>query len=128
PRHTQALAELGELGVTHATAFVATSAALPDAGLAPQSAWDLAGLAELYRSFVAAWEPTHAALGKGTIAPVDALIKRTELMDAWRAFPGLDPDLPRSLLPADWPRDQARDLFLDTYEQLGDPASVRVRQ
>ena len=49
-------------------------------------------------------------------------------MDAWRSFPGIDPDLPRRLLPADWPRPQARELFLDTYEALGAPASVRVRQ
>ena len=34
----------------------------------------------------------------------------------------------RELLPADWPRAQARELFLETYEQLGAPASVRVRQ
>jgi phenylacetic acid degradation operon negative regulatory protein len=128
PRYDQALAELSDLGVTNATAFVGACPDLPRFSLAPQSAWDLDGLAELYRTFVTTWEPTHAALGKGAIAPVDALIKRTELMDGWRAFPGLDPDLPRRLLPADWPRDRARDLFLDTYERLGAPASVRVRQ
>ena len=127
-RHDEALAELGALGVTRATAFVATCPPLPDGTLTPESAWDLDGLAETYRAFVTTWEPTHAALGKGAISPVDALVKRTELMDAWRAFPGVDPDLPRRLLPADWPRDRARDLFLDTYEQLGAPASVRVRQ
>ncbi|MBD7919346.1 PaaX family transcriptional regulator [Cellulomonas sp. Sa3CUA2] len=127
-RHDEALAELGDLGVTHATAFVATCPVLPGTALTPESAWDLDGLAELYRTFLATWEPTHAALNKGAISPVEALVKRTELMDAWRAFPGVDPDLPRRLLPADWPRDRARDLFLDTYEQLGAPASVRVRQ
>lgn len=128
PRHVQALAELGELGVTNATAFVASSPEMSAAALPPQSAWDLDGLAELYRAFVAEWEPTRAALGKGAITPVAALVRRTELMDAWRAFPGLDPDLPRRLLPHDWPRTQARELFLQTYEQLEAPASVRVRQ
>lgn len=128
PRHAQALAELAELGVTNATSFVATSPETSAEALPPQAAWDLEGLAELYRAFVAEWSPTRAALGKGAITPVDALVKRTELMDAWRAFPGLDPDLPRRLLPADWPRDRARELFLETYEQLGAPASVRVRQ
>lgn len=127
-RHTQALAELAELGVTNATSFVAASPETSALALPPQAAWDLAGLAELYRAFVTEWEPTRAALGKGAITPVDALVKRTELMDAWRAFPGLDPDLPRRLLPADWPRARARELFLETYEQLGAPASVRVRQ
>lgn len=128
PHHDEALAELGELGVTAATAFVATSPGGVLGSVPPESAWDVAELAERYRAFVATWEPTHAALGQGTIAPADALIKRTELMDEWRAFPGIDPDLPRRLLPADWPREQARALFLDTYEALGAPASVRVRQ
>lgn len=128
PHHAEALAELHDLGVTAATAFVAETPAVAGASLAPESAWDVAELAERYRSFVATWEPTHAALGQGAIAPADALIKRTELMDEWRAFPGIDPDLPRKLLPADWPRQRARELFLDTYEALGAPASVRVRQ
>lgn len=125
--HAEALAELVDLGVTAATAFVATAPDLP-AALPPQSAWDLDGLAEMYQAFVDAWEPTHAALGKGAIEPVDALVRRTELMDAWRAFPGLDPELPASLLPAGWPRPRARELFLDTYERLGVAASARVRE
>lgn len=128
PRHDQALDELADLGVTSATAFVAASPVRTATSVAPETAWDLDGLAALYRAFVDQWEPTHDALGKGAIAPVDALVKRTELMDAWRAFPGVDPDLPRRLLPSDWPRDRARELFLDTYERLGAPASVRVRQ
>jgi phenylacetic acid degradation operon negative regulatory protein len=127
-RHAEALAELAELSVTSATAVVATAPELPTATVPPQSAWDLDGLAGMYREFVAAWEPTHAALWRGTIDPVDALVRRTELMDAWRAFPGLDPDLPAQLLPGDWPRPRARELFLDTYEGLGVPASVRVRE
>lgn len=125
--HAEALAELVDLGVTAATALVATAPDLP-ATVPPQSAWDLDGLAARYQAFVDAWEPTHAALGRGTIDPVDALVRRTELMDAWRAFPGLDPDLPTSLLPAGWPRPRARELFLDTYDRLGVPAAARVRE
>ncbi|MCB2175357.1 MAG: hypothetical protein KQH57_06090 [Actinomycetales bacterium] len=128
PRHAEAIAELADLSVTAATAFVATAPELPTPTVPPQSAWDLDGLAAMYRDFVAAWEPTHAALGRGTIDPVDALVRRTEVMDAWRAFPGLDPDLPPQLLPGDWPRPRARELFLDTYEGLGVPASARVRE
>ncbi|NLF04283.1 MAG: PaaX family transcriptional regulator [Actinomycetales bacterium] len=128
PHHDEALAELAELGVTATTAFVAEAPESSRGSLVPQSAWDVAELAERYREFVIAWEPTHAALGQGAIAPAEALIRRTQLMDAWRSFPGLDPDLPRRLLPVDWPRPAARALFLDTYEALGAPASVRVRQ
>lgn len=128
PRHEAAVRELTDLGVTASTALLATTPDLATGTVPPQSAWDLDGIAQMYRDFVAAWEPTHAALGTGDLPPVDALIRRTEIMDAWRAFPGLDPDLPHRLLPADWPRPQARELFVETYERLGVPASERVRE
>lgn len=128
PRHEEALAELAALGVTAATAFVATAPEVATGTVAPETAWDLDAIAALYHDFIEAWEPTHAALGAGDLPPIDALIRRTEIMDAWRAFPGLDPQLPRRLLPADWPRPRARELFIDTYERLGVPASDRVRE
>ena len=49
-------------------------------------------------------------------------------MDEWRAFPGLDPDLPDDLLPDAWPRATARELFTTTYDLLGPLAAHRVRQ
>jgi phenylacetic acid degradation operon negative regulatory protein len=49
-------------------------------------------------------------------------------MDEWRAFPGLDPDLPAELLPSAWPRAQARELFIGCYDLLGPLAAQRVRQ
>ena len=36
---------------------------------------------------------------------------QTSLVHAWRRFPFLDPDLPGELLPADWPRRRAHELF-----------------
>ena len=53
---------------------------------------------------------------------------RTRVMDEWRAFPGLDPDLPGELLPDAWPRAAARELFIATYDLLGPLAAHRVRQ
>jgi phenylacetic acid degradation operon negative regulatory protein len=49
-------------------------------------------------------------------------------MDEWRAFPGLDPDLPAELLPGGWPRTDARELFIACYDLLGPLAALRVRQ
>jgi phenylacetic acid degradation operon negative regulatory protein len=59
---------------------------------------------------------------------VEALVARTRIMDEWRAFPGLDPDLPGELLPQAWPRSAARELFIATYDLLGPLATHRVRQ
>jgi phenylacetic acid degradation operon negative regulatory protein len=62
------------------------------------------------------------------VSPVAALVTRTRIMDEWRAFPELDPDLPDELLPPGWPRATARELFTTTYDLLGPLASHRVRQ
>ena len=37
-------------------------------------------------------------------------------MHAWRRFPFIDPDLPDDLLPPDWPRRRAYELFRDRHE------------
>jgi len=59
---------------------------------------------------------------------VAALVARTRVMDEWRGFPELDPDLPGELLPDAWPRAAARELFTTTYDLLGPLAAHRVRQ
>ena len=38
-------------------------------------------------------------------------------MHAWRRFPFIDPDLPDDLLPRDWPRRAAYELFKDRHER-----------
>jgi phenylacetic acid degradation operon negative regulatory protein len=50
------------------------------------------------------------------------------LMDAWRRFPGLDPELPEALLPQPWPRARARTLFTELYDELAWLAEQRVKQ
>ena len=53
---------------------------------------------------------------------------RTRMMNEWRAFPAMDPDLPDELLPSAWPRPAARELFIACYDLLGPLAARRVRQ
>jgi phenylacetic acid degradation operon negative regulatory protein len=67
-------------------------------------------------------------MNAGTVSPSDALVIRTKVFDAWRIFPGLDPGLPDELLPADWPRAQARQLFTELYDGLAPLAALRFRQ
>ena len=64
----------------------------------------------------------------GQISVADALVARTRVMNEWRAFPALDPDLPDELLPPTWPRAAARELFVACYDLLGPIATRRVRQ
>lgn len=117
----RALAELGIRGYTVMTARV-----LPEVpqGVAPIEAWDLDGLRSRHEEFASEW---GRMLG-GAVSAKEALSARTELMYAWPHFPSLDPELPAELLPADWPRSCAHEVFAELYDSLGPLAETRVRQ
>jgi phenylacetic acid degradation operon negative regulatory protein len=117
---------LKDLDITTATAFRATS--VPVECDIPARAWDLARLRSQYECFIAFARQLRDTTAAGQMPPMDALIARTRVMDEWRAFPGLDPDLPAELLPSAWPRAQARELFIGCYDLLGPLAARRVRQ
>jgi phenylacetic acid degradation operon negative regulatory protein len=117
-----------ELGITTATAFRATTVpGICKKGM-PQRAWDLENLQDKYQHFIASAAALRDQILAGKVSPVAALVARTQVMDEWRAFPGLDPDLPNELLPEAWPRSAARELFITTYDLLGPLAAHRVRQ
>ncbi|GEM_PF-51716 len=122
----EVIATLGELGITTATAFRATS--VPAGAAIPARAWDLDGLRGRYCDFIGFASRLRDATAAGRTPPGDALIARTRVMDEWRAFPALDPDLPAELLPPAWPRARARELFIGCYDLLGPLAARRVRQ
>jgi len=146
------MARLKDLGISTATAFRATAlpavtavgagdAADGDAaegdGAAgttlvtadiPARAWDLSGLRDRYQEFTEFAGLLRDQTVAGEITTADALVARTRVMNEWRAFPAMDPDLPYELLPPAWPRAAARDLFITCYDLLGPLAARRVRQ
>ena len=117
---------LKDLDIATGTAFRAASVTAD--GEIPAQAWDLDGLRRRYESFIGFAGQLRDAAAAGRVPPTDALIARTRVMDEWRAFPGLDPDLPAELLPGGWPRATARELFIGCYDLLGPLAALRVRQ
>jgi phenylacetic acid degradation operon negative regulatory protein len=125
--HTdEVMGRLKELGITTATAFRATAIhGVPDIAA---RAWDLDGLRGRYEEFTAYAAALRDRTAAGAVAPLDALVARTRVMNEWRAFPAMDPDLPAELLPAAWPRAQARELFITCYDLLAPLAAHRVRQ
>lgn len=80
------------------------------------SAWDLDQLAAEYREFIA----LHAEGAEATER--DCFRARVELVQAWRRFPYVDPDLPRRFLPADWPGFEASTAFQARHQALAAPA------
>ncbi|MFI5718720.1 PaaX family transcriptional regulator C-terminal domain-containing protein [Nocardia sp. NPDC051750] len=89
----------------------------------PTDAWDIAAIAGLYREFLDGVD----GLGEVSTDPVAALVLRTELVNVWRSFPRLDPDLPLALLPGNWPRADAQAAFVRLYNALAPAAMRRVR-
>ncbi|MBQ1050595.1 PaaX family transcriptional regulator [Micromonospora sp. C51] len=94
----------------------------------PASAYDLTALAAAYTAFIEQYAELRTAVRDGEVDAARALVARTSAMDSWRKFPDIDPDLPHHLLPRSWPRQQARDTFLDIHCALGALAQARLVQ
>lgn len=124
----EVVAQLADLGITTATVFRAATVPGVETGRQPRHAWDLDDLHRRYQEFIEAAGDLADRIQAGAVSPVDALVARTYVMDQWRAFPALDPELPEELLPPHWPRARARELFITTYDLLGPLAAHRVRQ
>jgi phenylacetic acid degradation operon negative regulatory protein len=98
--------------------FRAELGALGDTGKVISEAWDLPGLREHYDQFLA----DFADPDPGDVAAVFAA--QTALVHAWRRFPFTDPDLPGDLLPRDWPRPRAYELFRARHERWAPAAQA----
>jgi phenylacetic acid degradation operon negative regulatory protein len=83
-----------KLGVLAATVFQGPLTGEGREYGAPTDAWDLGHVAAVYRNFLSETEPLADASALSSVSPVEALIVRTELIDVWRAFPNVNPDLP----------------------------------
>lgn len=90
--------------------------------------WPIDGLVASYRAFIDEFESYCQPVVNGLLPPREALVVRTRMMDSWRSIVREDPDLPDELLPADWPRPKAREIFAELYDQLGPLAEARCRQ
>jgi phenylacetic acid degradation operon negative regulatory protein len=102
-----------------------------DAGedrVSPASAWDLAPLRALYDRFISTFAPVTTQMRSGSMSDRDALVARIQVAYRWFVIATVDPDLPAELLPGDWPRNPARDIFVDLYDELGPQAEARVRK
>ncbi len=105
-REPEAAQVLADFGVTGATLFRSEMTETGDPVDLAGRAWQPDDLADDYAAFLA----TSVALRPDTDSEtVGALIR---LVDAWRRFPLLDPDLPPELLADDWPGTTAAAEFI----------------
>src|SRR3546814_13617707 len=71
--------------------------------------WDLDGVARQYRGFSGMFGPILAAVDE-RLQPEQAFIIRALAIHEWRRIVLQDPQLPRQMLPPDWPGLPAREL------------------
>lgn len=120
---------VSELGVETVT-LLRSSVIYPQSsrGGHPLAAWDVSALRDIYDQFVERFSPLVERIRLGQVTASEALAERTAIMDMWRHFPNLDPELPTSQLPGNWPRQKSREIFIHVYDGLGPMAEMRVRQ
>lgn len=90
--------------------------------------WDLETLQQRYADFIKRYRPKlddfqNRFLNELLIKPSDCFVERFELIHQYRKFPFMDPDLPSDLLPDDWLRSEAADLFNRYYGLLTEKAN-----
>lgn len=96
-------------------------------GIDPMQAFDLTDLRRQYEELIEDHAPIADRLHRGLVAPAEAFVLRARLTDRWRSVVIIDPDLPQELLPPDWPRREARRLFLELIDGLAPLALDRLR-
>ncbi|MCU1514576.1 MAG: PaaX family transcriptional regulator, partial [Microbacteriaceae bacterium] len=99
----------------------------PRFGRPMTEAWSSTVIDEMYTGFIDSFSP-FADIGDREVAPADALVLRTSLMNAWRLFKEQDPDLPQAMGLGSSLRVEARQLFVSLYDRLAPGAEQRVRQ
>jgi len=91
-----------------AVTFVSTTGTLTSDETVLASAWDLEALTRSYRAFMTDFDvPEARPDGDGA----EAFGTMLRLVDVWRRFPFVDPELPSSLLPETWIGTAAHELF-----------------
>lgn len=85
--------------------------------------WDLDRVAALHQRFL----DRHDGGPDGPVAGPEAFVRWTRALDDWRLVPYLDPGLPPSALPDDWPGRRGVVVFQGLRTRLAGPAATHVR-
>ncbi|PSR34124.1 MAG: transcriptional regulator PaaX [Sulfobacillus benefaciens] len=108
------------LGQDEASVFLADH--LGDSDQLVKRCWDLDRIRFLYEQFIEQWHPVQEQVQNWS--DNEAFVHRIQLVHEFRKFFNIDPQLPESLLPAEWAGYAAGRLFRDLREALG-PAADR---
>lgn len=125
---------LAELGLRPQATLFITDTPLPGGELQEAAAqwWDLDAVAALHRGFLADFEGLAAqaapSVGAGRRSGAEALAAYVRCIDSWRVIPYLDPGLPESCLPRDWPGHRSAEAFRAVGSAFSGDAAAYVRE
>lgn len=94
--------------------------------LDPLAGFQLEYLRHLYEDYLRSFESvsTEISQGRGTTSTLEV---RTRALRDWRRIAAADPQLPRDVLPSDWPRATAYRLFRSLWDGLEASALDELR-
>ncbi len=99
-----------DLGLSdQAFAWIGPASGIGDENRLLGAAWDLAEVEERYLAFL---DDFGSRVATG---PAESFGAQEQMVQEWRRFPFLDPDLPGELLDHDWPGLRAAELFHDRH-------------
>jgi len=117
---------------SHLECFQARRVNKQDAQELVAKCWDLATVNQQYLAFSGRWqselERCSAGVPTGDVTHEECFTVRFDLIHEYRAFPLIDPYLPRPLLPEKWHGEDAAELFNMLHEILKGPADSYVDQ
>ena len=118
-------AVLADLEIDDATLFHGQFRLTPAKVAKLHDSWGLDEVREQYEAFLGSFTHFKDKLDRQELSPTAAFVLRTNLMDAWRVFPRIDPELPAPLEPQDWPRGKAKELFAKIYAETSKTAELK---
>lgn len=92
-------------------AWIGPSGGIGDEARLVEAAWDLADVEKRYLRFLDDFGERRSTDAR------EAFLAQVHLVQEWRRFPFLDPDLPRELLDHAWPGPRAATLFHERHAQ-----------
>ena len=101
---------IGDGSAAEMLSFRAELGAIGDPARLIADAWDLDAVSAAYRTFIRSFGRLRPK------APEAVFAAQTMLVHEWRKFPFLDPDLPETMLPPEWPRSRAHEVFKERHD------------